>query len=156
MKLILPLLIVVLSYVACTSKQEVGVPNIVVINVDDLGWKDVGFMGSEYYETPNLDYLASQGMVFTNGYASASNCAPSRASLMTVQWTPGHGIYTVSPSTRGRSEDRKLIPTKNTHTLAAQHKILPEVLQENGYATCHADKWHLSDNPLEHGFDLNI
>ncbi|MFS4417384.1 sulfatase [Maribacter sp. 2307ULW6-5] len=156
MKRILPLLIVALSYVSCIHKQEVGVPNIVVINVDDLGWKDVGFMGSEYYETPNLDYLASQGMVFSNGYASASNCAPSRASLMTGQWTPRHGIYTVSPSTRGRSEDRKLIPTKNTHTLAAEHKILPEVLQENGYATCHAGKWHLSDNPLDHGFDLNI
>lgn len=121
-----------------------------------MGWKDVGFMGSEYYETPNIDYLASKGMVFTNGYASASNCAPSRACLMTGQWTPRHGIYTVSPSTRGKSEDRKLIPTKNTHTLATKHKILPKVLKENGYITCQAGKWHLSDDPLEYGFDINI
>ncbi len=142
---------------SCNNKQEHTLkPNIIIINVDDLGWKDVGFMGSEYYETPNIDYLSSLGMVFTNGYASASNCAPSRACLMTGQWTPRHGIYTVSPSTRGKSEDRKLIPIKNTHTLAPEHNILPEVLQNNGYITCHAGKWHLSDNPLEYGFDVNI
>lgn len=131
-------------------------PNIIVINVDDMGWKDVGFMGSEYYETPNIDYLSTLGMVFSNGYASASNCAPSRASLMTGQWTPRHGVYTVSPSTRGKSEDRKLIPIKNTRTLSKNHTILPEVLHNNGYVTCQAGKWHLSDNPLEYGFDVNI
>ena len=152
---ILPILLILLC-VACTGKKEVKAPNILIINVDDLGWKDVGFMGSQYYETPNIDELAGQGMIFTNGYASASNCAPSRACLMTGQWTPRHGVYTVTPSARGKSEDRKLIPTKNTHTLAAKHKILPEVLQENGYTTCHAGKWHLSDNPLEYGFDINI
>ena len=155
LKIIRLVLIVLLSQ-ACTNKQKSSVPNIIIINVDDLGWKDVGFMGSEYYETPNIDYLSSLGMVFTNGYASASNCAPSRACLMTGQWTPRHGIYTVSPSTRGKSEHRKLIPTKNTHTLSKKHTILPEVLRENGYVTCQAGKWHLSDNPLEYGFDVNI
>ena len=126
---IIPITLIALCFAACIGKQDVNVPNIIVINVDDLGWKDVGFMGSQYYETPNIDYLASQGMVFTNGYASASNCAPSRACLMTGQWTPRHGVYTVSPSTRGKSEDRKLVPAKNTHTLSAEHTILPEVLQ---------------------------
>lgn len=154
-KIIRLILIVILSQ-ACANKQESSVPNIIIINVDDMGWKDVGFMGSEYYETPNIDYLSSLGMVFTNGYASASNCAPSRACLMTGQWTPRHGVYTVSPSTRGKSEYRKLIPTKNTHTLSKKHTILPEVLRENGYVTCQAGKWHLSDNPLEYGFDVNI
>ncbi len=52
-------------------------PNIILIMADDLGWKDVGFMGSTYYETPNLDRLAKQGMVFTNAYAAAANCAPA-------------------------------------------------------------------------------
>lgn len=131
-------------------------PNIILINIDDMGWKDVGFMGSQYYETPNIDALAASGMIFTDGYASASNCAPSRACLMTGQWTPRHGIFTVSPSTRGKSEDRKLIPIMNTHTLAPEHHILPEVLQENGYVTCHAGKWHLSHNPTEYGFHINI
>ena len=52
-------------------------PNIVFIFIDDMGWRDVGFMGSEYYETPNIDKLASKGMVFTNAYSNAPNCAPA-------------------------------------------------------------------------------
>ncbi|MFY0626791.1 MAG: sulfatase [Reichenbachiella sp.] len=131
-------------------------PNIVIINVDDMGWKDVGFMGSEYYETPNIDSLASLGMVFMNGYAASANCAPSRASLMTGKWTPRHGIYTVNSSERGASIDRKLISTENTVTLSKKHKVIPEILNQNGYITCHAGKWHLSENPLEFGFDINI
>ena len=67
--------------------QEMGAeekqPNIVFIMADDLGWTDLGVMGSDYYETPNIDRLASQGMLFTNAYASAANSAPSRACLMT-------------------------------------------------------------------------
>ena len=86
--------------------QENSQPNIVLINVDDMGWKDLGFMGSNYYESPNIDQLASKGVVFSNGYASAANCAPSRASLMTGLWTPRHGIYTVGSSKRGNTEDR--------------------------------------------------
>ncbi|WP_147676492.1 sulfatase [Algibacter pacificus] len=151
--------VTLLSISSCknqSNEKEHAKPNIIIINVDDMGWRDVGFMGSEYYETPNIDYLSSLGMVFTNGYAASSNCAPSRACLMTGQWTPRHGIYTVSPSTRGKSEDRKLIPTKNTHTLSKDHIILPEVLHDNGYVNCHAGKWHLSDNPLKYGFDVNI
>lgn len=82
-------------------------PNIIIINIDDLGWKDVGYMGSEYYETPNIDNLSALGMVFTNGYAASANCAPSRASLMTGQWTPRHEIYTVG------SSERELLNTEN-------------------------------------------
>jgi len=153
---ILPIFLIILLIGACSSKQDAVIPNIIIINIDDMGWKDVGFMGSEYYETPNIDYLSSLGMVFTNGYASASNCAPSRACLMTGQWTPRHGIYTVSPSARGKAKDRRLIPIKNTHTLSLEHKILPQILREHGYQTGHAGKWHLSDNPLDYGFDVNI
>ena len=71
--------------------------------VDDLGWKDVGFMGSNYYETPYLDQLASEGMMFTQAYAGAANCAPSRACLLSGQNSPRYGIYTVgnTPSQTG-------------------------------------------------------
>lgn len=142
---------------SCSPKENIPTqPNIVLINIDDMGWRDVGFMGSDYYETPNLDALAKQGMIFTNGYAAAANCAPSRACLMTGQWTPRHGIYTVASSERGNSKHRKLIPTKNTTTLAKAHLVFPEVLQQHGYTTCHAGKWHLSENPLDYGFDQNI
>ncbi len=121
-----------------------------------MGWRDLGYMGSEYYETPNIDSLARLGMSFTNGYAAAANCAPSRACLMTGMWTPRHGIYTVASSERGASKHRKLIPTKNTTTLANKHGIIPEILNRNGYMTCHAGKWHLSEDPLKYGFNLNI
>ena len=138
------------------NAQKNNVPNILLINIDDMGWKDVGFMGSEYYETPNIDQLAKEGMVFTNGYAAAANCSPSRASLMTGLWTPRHGIYTVGSSERGNVKDRKLIPIKNNRSLSSEFKIIPQVLKENGYTTCHAGKWHLTNDPKKFGFDFNI
>ena len=140
----------------CKSGTIHNRPNIILINVDDMGWRDVGFMGSEFYETPNLDSMASLGMVFTNGYAAAANCAPSRACLMTGLWTPRHGVYTVGSSERGNSVHRKLIPVENTTTLTDQFPILPGILRANGYTTVHAGKWHLSNDPLQRGFDHNI
>src|SRR5680860_406755 len=92
-------------------------PNVIFINVDDLGWKDLGFMGSSYYETPHLDQLASEGMVFMQAYAGAANCAPSRACLMSGQNTPRHGIYTVSNSDRGNPKTRKILPIPNNEVL---------------------------------------
>lgn len=146
---------------SCNGKKETAKsfdqkPNIVLINIDDLGWADLGFQGSDYFETPNLNALSKKGMVFTNGYASAANCAPSRAGLMTGQWAQRHKIYTVGNSDRGKAKDRKLIPIKNTVTLADSFEIIPEILQKNGYKTCHAGKWHLTDNPINNGFDSNI
>ncbi|WP_232829211.1 sulfatase [Aureibaculum luteum] len=138
------------------EKERSTKPNIVLINIDDLGWRDVSFMGNDFFETPNIDALSKEGMVFTNGYASAANCAPSRANLMTGQWPQRHGIYTVGNSDRGKSKFRKLIPTKNITTLADRFLTLPEVLKNNGYSTCHAGKWHLTDNPLDNGFEINI
>ncbi len=153
--LLISILILTLNSCRNDAPRETK-PNIVLINVDDMGWKDLGFMGSKYYETPNIDHLASLGMVFMNGYAASANCAPSRASLMTGKWTPRHGIYTVNSSERGASKDRKIIPTKNTRLLSKNHQVIPQVLHENGYITCHSGKWHLSKNPIEFGFDINI
>jgi arylsulfatase A-like enzyme len=131
-------------------------PNILLINIDDMGWRDVGFMGSEFFETPNLDALAAEGMIFTNAYASASNCAPSRACLMSGQWTPRHGIYTVANSDRGESKTRKLIPTPNKTVLPDSQYTMDEALKDAGYITCHAGKWHLNNDPTTQGFDVNI
>ena len=147
------------SLVSCqynVDEEGKQLPNIVLINIDDMGWRDVGFMGSEYYETPNLDALAAQGMIFTNAYAAASNCAPSRASMLTGQWSPRHGIYTVDSSERGKSEDRRLIPTENSIVLPDDQYIFTEALKDAGYITCHAGKWHVSNDPLKHGYDINI
>ena len=130
--------------------------NIVYLNADDLGWADLGVHGSTFYETPHLDKLAQSGLRLSNGYAAAANCAPSRASAISGQWPQRHGIYTVGSSERGQSKDRKLIPTPNTETLADEVLTIPEMLQQEGYYTAHVGKWHLSDNPLTHGFDVNI
>jgi arylsulfatase A-like enzyme len=95
-------------------------------------------------------------MIFTNAYASASNCAPSRACMMSGQWTPRHGIFTIANSDRGKSRDRKLIPIPNNEYIPDDNLLIPEVLKEAGYITCHSGKWHLSDDPLQQGFDINI
>ena len=150
---ILLLLIVGLLALAGCKKSQ---PNILLINIDDMGWRDVGFMGSEFYETPNIDRLAGSGMVFTNGYATASNCAPSRACLMSGQWAPRHGIYTVGTSQRGKSRDRKLIPTQNCTILPDEKTTIAEVLKDAGYRTCHAGKWHLGEDPRDQGFEISI
>ncbi len=143
-------------FIACNKHQSDEKPNILIINVDDLGWRDVGFMGSEFYHTPNIDQLARSGMVFTNAYSSASNCAPSRASMLTGLWTARHGIYTVGSSERGKAKDRKIIPTTNTTSLDSSFLIFPQILKNHGYTTCAAGKWHVSDDPLKFGFDQNI
>ncbi|MGI9541969.1 MAG: sulfatase-like hydrolase/transferase, partial [Cyclobacteriaceae bacterium] len=140
--------------------QSSSKPNIIIFLVDDLGWKDVGFMGSKYYNTPNIDKMAAQGMVFTDAYANAPNCAPTRASLMTGLYTPRHGIYTVASPERGKAENRRLIPTPNRNQLAGHFVTLAEALKEQGYTTGHVGKWHLGSgeqtSPEAQGFDVNI
>jgi arylsulfatase A-like enzyme len=79
----------------CPGAERSRPPNFVVILMDDMGWRDVGFMGNTFIETPHIDRLAKNGLVFTQAYASAPNCAPTRACLMSGQYTPRHGIYTV-------------------------------------------------------------
>lgn len=131
-------------------------PNIVLFFIDDLGWKDVGFMGSEYYETPHIDRLAAESMVFTSAYSCGPNCAPSRASLMSGQYTPRHGIYTVGNPDRGEARLRKLIPTPNKTVLDDRVVTIAEALQSAGYATATMGKWHLGKDPTTQGFDINI
>ena len=142
----------VLGHAALAAER----PNVVFFLIDDLGWTDVSFMGSKYYETPHVDRLASQGMVFDNAYANAPNCAPSRACLMSGQYTPRHGIFTVGDSKRGNAQFRKLEPTKNTTTLADRFVTIGEALQASGYTTATMGKWHLGKDPTSQGFDVNI
>ncbi|WP_075348673.1 sulfatase [Algoriphagus marinus] len=151
------LLITIISFLAFfqSYSQEMK-PNIILINVDDMGWKDLGFMGSDYYETPFLDSLAGKGMIFDNGYSGASNCAPSRASLLTGLWSSRHHIITVASSERGKSINRKIIPIQNTMVLSKAFVTFPQVLQKNGYQTLHAGKWHISESPNDFGFDESI
>jgi len=135
-------------------------PNIVFIFIDDMGWRDVGFMGSRYYETPNIDRLAGQGMVFTNAYSNAPNCAPARACLLSGQYGPRHGVYTVASSSRGKSKQRKLIPIENTTDLDSNIVTIAEAIKSAGYVSASIGKWHLGNDPelgpVGQGFDVNV
>jgi arylsulfatase A-like enzyme len=131
-------------------------PNIIYINIDDMGWKDVTYMGSRFYETPNIDKLASEGIIFTNAYAPAANCAPSRACCMSGQYGPRHGIYTVTSSERGDAKTRKLIPTKNETILPDDNVTIAEALKAGGYTSITLGKWHLGPDPRTQGFDENV
>ena len=131
-------------------------PNIICINVDDLGYKDLGVMGSQYYETPNIDQLAREGMLFTQAYAAAANCAPSRACLMSGVNTPRHGIYTIGNSDRGEEKTRRIIPIPNNETLPDSIYTLAEMLRDNGYVTGTFGKWHLGEDPTSQGFMMNV
>lgn len=141
----------------CDMKQKsIEKPNIVLILIDDLGWKDLGYMGSEYYETPNIDKLANQGMIFTQAYSNAANCAPTRASLLTGQYTPRHGVFTVASSERGESAWRRLIPTENHMDVALDKVTIAEALKSKGYVSAAIGKWHIGHSPAEQGFDYSI
>ncbi len=130
--------------------------NIVFFLIDDLGWTDLGCMGSDFYETPNIDRLASQGMLFTHAYSNGPNCAPSRASLLSGQYTPRHGIFTVGDPARDRHAYRKLEPIANKTVLDPRFVTVAEALKTNGYVTAAMGKWHLGDDPRTQGFDVNI
>lgn len=132
-------------------------PNVVMIVIDDLGWSDVGYnQATDLLETPHIDGLAQESMQFDNAYAGAANCAPSRAVLMSGQYGPRHGIYTVSPSTRGDTRTRKLVPIANEPGLQPDVITLAETLKGAGYTTGHFGKWHLGAAPDTQGFDHNV
>jgi len=150
MKKLLALFLVLLSF------DVPAKPNIVFYFIDDLGWSDVSFMGSKYYETPHVDRLSREGMKFMDAYACAPNCAPSRACLMSGLYGPRHGVYTVSNSDRGQAKYRKLVPIKNTTELAGRFVTMAETLKSAGYVTAAMGKWHLGADPTTQGFDVNI
>jgi len=140
---------------ACKSLPETK-PNIVFILIDDMGWKDLGYMGSEYYETPNIDRLAGEGMIFTQAYANAANSAPTRACLLSGQYTPRHNLYTVGNSDRGEAKDRRLIPVRNSEEISLDKITLSEALERAGYISAAIGKWHIGNTPENQGFDIGF
>ena len=92
-------------------------PNIVLILADDLGWQEPAYAGSDFCETPHLDRLAADGMVFRHAYASAGNCQPSRACMLSGQYTPRHDVYAVGSTKRGPVERMRLLPIANKGSL---------------------------------------
>jgi len=133
-------------------------PNIILIVADDLGWTDLGCFGSRYYETPHIDRLAAQGMKFTDAYTCGPNCTPTRAALLSGQYGPRTGIYTVGSRDRFNWQSRPLRPLDNVEKLPLKTVTIAESLKQAGYATGIVGKWHLGargekHNPLDRGFD---
>lgn len=135
-------------------------PNILLILADDLGARDLAFQGSDYHLTPHLDQLSRQGMVFTQGYAGAGNCTPSRACLWSGQYPPRHGVYAVGTTDRGPQEQMRLRPVPGKSGLAPGTQTLAQALKAAGYATALFGKWHLGGpdgaTPEQQGFDLHF
>jgi arylsulfatase A-like enzyme len=150
---------------ACNPQQKLEErrPNVLFILADDFGNHDMSSMGSNFYETPNLDNIANEGMIFTNGYATCQVCSPSRASIMTGTFPARHGITDWIGAKTGedwRKANRfnQLLPPEYEHNLNAAHTVLPEAMKEAGYKTFFAGKWHLGGKgswPTDHGFDIN-
>lgn len=135
-------------------------PNIVYIMADDLGPTDLACYGSKFYETPNLDRLAAEGMKFTDGYTCGPNCQPTRAALMSGQYGPRTGIYTVGGIDRFDWSKRPLKPVSNHVALRPGVVTVAESLKSAGYATGMFGKWHLGEDkghhPSDQGFDEAI
>ena len=146
------LLIVALSSTATFAKP----PNFVFILVDDLGYMDIGANNADcFYETPNVDRLAAEGMRFTDGYAANPVCSPTRYSIMTGKY-PSRVDATNFFS--GRREGR-FKPAVLHDRMPLKEVTIAETLKEHGYATQFAGKWHLGPTeefwPENQGFDFN-
>ena len=113
-------------------------PNIVFIVADDLGWQDVGFMGSRYFETPNLDALADESLVLENAFMYPT-CSPSRAALLTGRQSFRTGCYTVPVLEKGNSQDNIF----SRWTVGLEHPVYSKPLSEAGYKLIHLGKWHI-------------
>ena len=144
---------------AATAATAADKPNIIFILADDLGWTDLGVQGSKYYESPNIDRLASQGMRFTN-YHHCQNCAPTRAALMSGQYAPRTGVYTVGGIERFNWRIRPLRPVDNVQGLPLEKITVAQALKSAGYATAIFGKWHLGEkdefHPGKRSFDEAI
>ena len=131
-------------------------PNFVFFLVDDLGWADVGCNGSTFHRTPHIDALAKSGVRFTDGYAAASICSPTRASIMTGRHPVRVNITDWIP---GTSKTGKFKHVEDRDNLALDETTIAEILKANGYKTFFAGKWHLGDEghfPEDQGFDVNV
>jgi arylsulfatase A-like enzyme len=143
--------------------EEIVKPNVIFILADDLGAHDLSCTGSDYYETPNIDRISSEGITFKRGYSASRVCSPSRASIMTGQFTTSHGITDWIGAASGeewRKQNRhdKLLPADYVHNLPHENTTIAEALKEEGYKTFFAGKWHLGSEgsyPEDHGFDIN-
>ena len=156
----------VLILVCCKlqpQKNEVSKrPNIIIINSDDMGWSDLACYGNTIHETPNIDAFAKESILFTDFYAAAPVCSPTRASIMTGKYPARLHMTTWSENAReehGISKGQKLITGTAIADLPLGEITIAEALRNEGYHTIHIGKWHLGESefyPENQGFGLSI
>ncbi len=146
------------STTLCAAPER---PHIVCIMADDLGWMDLHVQGNAVLRTPQIDGFATQGVRFTNAYAAAPVCSPSRAALITG-WAPAR-LHITQHGADGPQfwpDNRRVQPPPTRHELPHETITLAERLKAVGYATGFFGKWHLGGDkrfwPTEHGFDINV
>ena len=160
----LTLSLTVVFLVSCKDKTKDEMPpttppNIIMIVADDMGWYDLACYGSDFIETPNLDQLAARGILFTNGYAAAPLCSPSRASLVTGLHPISVNITEHIHGNRPAGPNQKLQTPPISQQLDLEYETIPEILKKAGYHSAHIGKWHLGGgkfSPQHQGYDLNI
>ncbi len=141
-----------------TCAADAKKPNVLFILVDDWGWKDLSCYGSEFYETPNIDKLAKQGVRFTDAYAGHPVCSPTRAAIMTGNNPVRKEINITDWIGAGRNLRAKVIAPPNENQLALEQVTIAEALKAAGYSTWFCGKWHLGSKgffPEQQGFDVN-
>jgi arylsulfatase A-like enzyme len=141
-------------------------PNVLFILVDDLGWADLGAYGSEFYETPNIDRLAKNGVKFNNAYTASPVCSPTRASIMTGKYpsktynTDWFGAPQPWNYQKHWTRNKPLVPAEYNPNMELEEYSLAEAFKDAGYKTFFAGKWHLGEEeeywPESQGFDINI
>ena len=145
------------------SQNKIAAPNVIFIIADDLGYADIAVYGSSFYETPNIDKLASNATRFTNGYANCPVCSPSRASFQTGKYPVNTGI---TDWIKGRKvdvgatpNDRWIVP-ETEYDMKLSETTIAEALKQQGYNTAFLGKWHLGETeafwPENQGYDVNI
>ncbi|MCH2378302.1 MAG: sulfatase [Pedosphaera sp.] len=150
-----------LSLTLCLFAQAGGTKmNVVFILVDDWGWADAGVQGSDFFETPNIDRLAREGMRFTQAYAAAAICSPTRAAILTGK-SPARLDMTIwhEGAVRGGSKNKRLLEAKAEANLPLAEVTLAELFKKQNYFTAHIGKWHLGKAafyPETQGYDVNI
>jgi arylsulfatase A-like enzyme len=143
------------------GKSENDKPNILFILVDDLGWADLSFNGSQFYETPNIDKLAASGMVFTDAYAASPICSPSRAAIVTGKYPARLNLTDYIPGNQhyGPHKNQKLASLPFKLQVDLEEYTIAEAFKDAGYHTFFAGKWHLGEEdkyyPQHQGFDIN-
>ncbi|MDH3650126.1 MAG: sulfatase [Saprospiraceae bacterium] len=152
--------LIALIFLACKEKD---IPvfekmNVVFFLVDDMGWTDVGCYGSTFYETPNIDQFAQEGVKFSNAYAACHVCSPTRASILTGKYPATLQLTDWLPGRQEFPFQKFLNADINQH-LPFDETTIAEALKEHGYSTAIFGKWHLGEDPSgpqQHGFDVQV